>query len=158
MDYLKGKVEEVQSALNNISGLINEREEHLAHIERLQELNTRLLKEAQSNDNGSPNTKAKRDLKIAQIAFQEGTKYVLEQLQGQTYDTDYNIEESVYDNSFSVTFEKEVEVCIDVDDMLSEIYEDYLQENIDKMFDNVVLPEIDEAPEEVSFIQPSTLA
>ena len=44
----KEQVEEVQSALNNISGLINEREEHLAHIERLQELNTRLLKEAQS--------------------------------------------------------------------------------------------------------------
>lgn len=125
MEYLKGKVEEVQSALNNISSLIDEREGHIAQIIELQKFNTKLLEE--QGVKASP----ERELRLVMSGYEQGRDSVLIQLRDEDYETEVDIDEQIEENGFEVRFCNSVDTRVSVNNMLEELYEDYTQESIE---------------------------
>ena len=124
MENFTKTIAEVKSALDQATQMLEERTEHMAHIKNLQELNAQLLKEAQSNDNDMPNTQAKRELKVLEMAFKAGRDQVLGQLRNQSYGTTHEIDESTYSDGFEIQFTQEVEIEICFDSIIDECYEE----------------------------------
>tara|TARA_R110000764_G_scaffold226083_1_gene315793 strand:- start:73 stop:519 length:447 start_codon:yes stop_codon:yes gene_type:complete len=137
MENLSKTIAEVKSALDQATHLIAENESLRAENKRLQEQEL----------HRSANTNPKRDLKIAQRAFEQGEASVFFQLRDNEYETEYSIEESCYSDGFEVSFCKDVDIEIPVNDMIDGLYTRDMQETIDEMLINEVLEGVDAALE-----------
>ena len=137
MENLSKTIAEVKSALDQATHLIAENESLRAENKRLQEQEL----------NRSANTNPKRDLKIAQRAFEQGEASVFFQLRDNQYETEYSVEESCYSDGFECSFCKDVDIEVSVNAVIDDFYARDMQETIDEMLINEVLPQVNAALE-----------
>ena len=129
MENLSKTIAEVKSALDQATQMLDE--------------NQTLRDEIQSFKS-SPNAhRNERELRIAQLAFEQGVEYVLNQLRDNEFETEHSVEESCYENGFEVTFQKEVDVCIPTSEIIEEYYSKDTQDFIDEMLKNEAIAQVD---------------
>ena len=130
MNNLSKTIAEVKSALDQATIMLDENQTLRDEIRSLK---------------ASPNAhRNERELRIAQLAFEQGIESVLSQLRDEEYETEHSIEESCYENGFEVTFNKDVDVSIPLNDMIDNYYDKELtQEVIDAMLKDEVIAQVD---------------
>ncbi len=130
MEDLSKTIAEVKSALDQATHLIAENESLRAENKRLQEL----------GEGSSP----KRDLRIAQCAFEQGIESVFFQLRDNDFETEVDIDEQISENGFEVQFYKSVDVSIEVNRVIDDLYERDSQGQIDDMLTEEVIRQVNE--------------
>jgi outer membrane lipopolysaccharide assembly protein LptE/RlpB len=129
MEDLSKTIAEVKSALDQATQMLDENQSLRDEIQSLK---------------ASPNAnRSQRELKIAQLAFEQGIESVFSQLRDEEYETEYSIEESCYENGFEVTFNKDVDVSIPLNDIIDNHYDkEHTQEVIDAMLMDEVINQV----------------
>jgi hypothetical protein len=130
MEDLSKTIAEVKSALDQATHLIAENESLRAENKRLQE----------SGEGSSP----KRDLRIAQCAFEQGIESVFFQLRDNDFETEVDIDEQISENGFEVQFYKSLDVSIEVNKVIDDLYEIGNQAEIDDMLTDEVIRQVNE--------------
>jgi len=130
MEDLSKTIAEVKSALDQATHLIAENESLRAENKRLQE----------SGEGSSP----KRDLRIAQCAFEQGIESVFFQLRDNDFDTEVDIDEQISENGFEVQFYKSLDVSIEVNKVIDDLYCMGSQGEIDDMLTEEVIRQVNE--------------
>jgi hypothetical protein len=130
MEDLSKTIAEVKSALDQATHLIAENESLRAENKRLQE----------SGEGSSP----KRDLRIAQCAFEQGIESVFFQLRDNDFETEVDIDEQISENGFEVQFYKSLDVSIEVNKVIDDLYEIGSQGEIDDMLTEEVIRQVNE--------------
>ena len=130
MEDLSKTIAEVKSALDQATHLIAENESLRAENKRLQE----------SGEGSSP----KRDLMIAQRAFEQGIESVFFQLRDNDFETEVDIDEQISENGFEVQFYKSLDVSIEVNKVIDDLYEIGSQGEIDDMLTEEVIRQVNE--------------
>ena len=132
MENLSKTIAEVKSALDQATQMLDENQSLRDEIQSL-----KLSPNAHRNE---------RELRIAQLSFEQGIESVLSQLRDNEFETEHSVEESCYENGFEVTFQKEVDVCIPTSEIIDEYYsKEESQEVIDEMLKNEVINQIAKA-------------
>ena len=130
MEDLSKTIAEVKSALDQATHLIAENESLRAENKRLQE----------SGEGSSP----KRDLRIAQCAFEQGIESVFFQLRDNDFETEVDIDEQISENGFEVQYYKSLDVSIEVNKVIDDLYEIGSQGEIDDMLTEEVIRQVNE--------------
>lgn len=106
MEQLIKTIAEVKSALDQATLLVDE--------------NTQLKEELKTLKAQQVSPAA---YEVAKKAFKAGERAILEQLEGQEFSTTKDIEESIYEGGFEVSFCNEVDIEISLDEVVSEVIE-----------------------------------
>ena len=84
------------------------------------------------------------DLRIAQLAFEQGIESVFFQLRDNDFETEVDIDEQISENGFEVQFYKSLDVSIEVNKVIDDLYEIGSQGEIDDMLTDEVIRQVNE--------------
>lgn len=124
MENLSKTIAEVKSALDQATQMLDENQSLKEEIQRLK---------------SNPNTNsAEREQRLVISGYEQGRDSVLNQLSGQDYETEVDIEEEMEGNGFDVRFYRSVDTRIKVDDVLEELYDNYSEESIEEVAREII--------------------
>lgn len=88
-------------------------------------------------------------LKALKLAYTDGRECVLNQLSRECYEFDYSVEECYYGGGFDISFSKEVEIEVETDDIINEFVSPMVDEDVEEHLMTIVAKMADwEAEEE----------
>ena len=110
----------------------------------ISEFETGVLDKAYANPSISPETL----LKALKMAYTDGRECVLNQLSRECYEFDYDVEETYYGGGFEISFSKEVEIEVDTDDIINEFVSEMVDEDVEEHLMTIVAKMADWEAEE----------
>jgi hypothetical protein len=130
MENLSKTIAEVKSALDQATRMLDENQSLRDEIQSLK---------------SSPNAhRNERELRIAQLAFEQGIESVFFQLRDNDFETEVDIDEQISENGFEVQFYKSLDVSVEVNKVIDDLYEIGSQGEIDEMLTDEVIRQVNE--------------
>jgi hypothetical protein len=130
MEDLSKTIAEVKSALDQATRMLDENQSLRDEIQSLK---------------SSPNAhRNERELRIAQLAFEQGIESVFFQLRDNDFETEVDIDEQISENGFEVQFYKSLDVSVEVNKVIDDLYEIGSQGEIDEMLTDEVIRQVNE--------------
>ena len=130
MNNLSKTIAEVKSALDQATIMLDENQTLRDEIRSLK---------------ASPNAhRNERELRIAQLAFEQGIESVFFQLRDNDFETEVDIDEQISENGFEVQFYKSLDVSVEVNKVIDDLYEIGSQGEIDEMLTDEVIRQVNE--------------
>ena len=130
MEDLSKTIAEVKSALDQATRMLDENQSLRDEIQSLK---------------SSPNAhRNERELRIAQLAFEQGIESVFFQLRDNDFETEVDIDEQISENGFEVQFYKSLDVSVEVNKVIDDLYEIGSQGEIDDMLTEEVIRQVNE--------------
>ena len=130
MENLSKTIAEVKSALDQATQMLDENQSLRDEIQSL-----KLSPNAHRNE---------RELRIAQLAFEQGIESVFFQLRDNDFETEVDIDEQISENGFEVQFYKSLDVSVEVNKVIDDLYEIGSQGEIDEMLTDEVIRQVNE--------------